>query len=104
MCLYHLVWTGSQRCSFEFVFQLSYSLVSPSAMFREKREVIFHPSWLFYDLRCCSQTLLMEVWKKANSLIDSKNFTESMESERLCRPTVLNILTHETLSSSNKLQ
>lgn len=74
MCIYHLVWTGSLQCSFEFVFQLSCSLVSPSAIEREKREVIFTQAGSSVILDVVPRTLLMEVWKKANSFINSNNF------------------------------
>lgn len=74
MCICHLVWAGNLKRSFEFVFQLSYSLVSPSATEREKREVIFTHAGSYVILDVVPRTLLMEVWKKANSLVDSKNF------------------------------
>ena len=80
MCLYHPVWTRSLKCPLEDVFQLSHGLVSPLAMYKEKGEVIFTQDCSSVTLNVVPRTLLIEVRKKAISLIDSKNVTKSEES------------------------
>ena len=80
MCLHHPVWTRSLKCPLEDVFQLSYGLVSPLAMYKEKGEVIFTQDCSSVTLNVVLRTLLIEVRKKAISLIDSKNVTKSEES------------------------